>query len=65
MMFSTICRGPQVIVVVVIVFTLQEWFYIYGSSLGKLEFVIEFFFQLQEVLVTRSMICCLEVSMCL
>jgi hypothetical protein len=46
MIFNTFCNGPQAIVVVVIVFTSLEWFYIYGSDLGKSELVIEFCFQL-------------------
>jgi len=43
MIFSTYCSEPQVIFIVVIVVTLQEWFYIYGSDLGKLELVFEFY----------------------
>ena len=43
MIFSTFCSDPQVIVIVVIVVTLQGGFYIYGSDLGKLELVFEFY----------------------
>jgi len=41
--FNTFCSDPQVIFIVFIVVTLQEWFYIYGSDLGKLELVFEFY----------------------
>ena len=39
MIFSTFCSDPQVIFIVVIVVTLQEWFYMYDNDLGKLELV--------------------------
>jgi len=39
MIFNTFCSDPQVIFIVVIVVTLQEWFYIYDNDLGKLELV--------------------------
>jgi hypothetical protein len=41
--FNTFCSDPQVIFIVFIVVTLQEWFYIYSSDLGKLELVFEFY----------------------
>jgi len=39
MIFNTFCSDPQVIFIVVIVVTLQEWFYMYDNDLGKLELV--------------------------
>lgn len=42
MISNAFCSDPQEIFIVVIVVTLQEWLYIYGSDLGKLELVFEF-----------------------